>query len=227
VILLGRIIDLSKYYPSVVKDTENFEEIAKVENPEFNLVNSKINDAFSDQFIFDATENGVKRWEKILKIYPLESDSLDMRKSRIILRINRKIPYTYRVLGKELATLFGEKNYNLKLQNNIYYLEITVKTFDFKLFNEVMREVEKIIPCNLILQCIMESDFNSQLKLETHYEEFLYPYFMCGTFLCGTKPDINNLGTKVAVELKANINNEDTKQKYLIVGTFESGGDTI
>lgn len=68
---------------------------------------------------------------------------------------------------------------------------------------------------------------SDELKLETKYKEYPYPYWMCGTFLCGTKPDVNTLGTKVTTELKANTNNKNTKQKYPIAGTFESGGDTI
>lgn len=90
-----REIDLGNYLPPITKETKEFKEVVKTENPEFNLLRGYIEDAFDDQFIMDATEYGVKRWESILKIYPGTTDTLLNRKYRILVYLNRKIPYTY------------------------------------------------------------------------------------------------------------------------------------
>ena len=178
---MDRTIDISKHIPPVVKNTENFKEIANTENIELNLVNSKLNNVFSDQFIEDATENGIKRLEKIMKIYPKSSDTLDDRRAVIILKNNFQLPYTYRTLENKLTALYGANGYNLKLLNNNYILNIEILSNIWSLFDSVIDNFRKILPCNLIINSTLVNKVTSNLynigSLNLIGEEItIYPY---------------------------------------------------
>lgn len=162
-----REINLGNYLPPITKETKEFKEIVKTENPEFNLLSGYIEDAFNDQFIMDATEYGVKRWEKILKIYPATTDTLLNRKYRILVYLNRKIPYTYRVMLNQLVQFFGAENIDIDLQHTIYKLNISIKTFDYELFKTAMDEINIMKPCNLIFHSTMVSEVSSKLNIGT------------------------------------------------------------
>lgn len=162
-----REIDLGNYLPPITKETKEFKEVVKTENPEFNLLRGYIEDAFDDQFIMDATEYGVKRWEKILKIYPATTDTLLNRKYRILVYLNRKIPYTYRVMLNQLVQFFGAENIDIDLQHTIYKLNISIKTFDYELFKTAMDEINIMKPCNLIFGSTMIAEVSSRLNIGT------------------------------------------------------------
>lgn len=65
------------------------------------------------------------------------------------------------------------------------------------------------------------------LQLQTNYKEYPIPYNMCGTFLCGTKPYIQNEGISFNTKLSVNTNKTDTSQRYKMTGTFRSGEDKL
>jgi hypothetical protein len=61
------------------------------------------------------------------------------------------------------------------------------------------------------------------IGLRTKQEEYQIFYNMCGTFLCGTKPYIQNEGISFNTRLNVNTNKTNTSQRYKMTGTFKSG----
>jgi len=70
-------------------------------------------------------------------------------------------------------------------------------------------------------------EVNSQLNLQTNMEKYQIPYNMCGTFLCGTKPYIQNKGIDFSTEFNINTGKMETSQRYKITGTFKSGEERL
>lgn len=59
---------LIEYLPHIIRDVREYKAIMNdAEQPEMVDVWQAVDDALNDQFIVDATENGVSRWEKNLK----------------------------------------------------------------------------------------------------------------------------------------------------------------
>ena len=108
-------VDISIYQPSVVKDYKEFKEISKRENEILTNCWTASNNVFLDQFIETLTENGCKRWEKILGIQPKGTDTLQVRRFRIKSRINEDLPYTWRSLENVLNSLCGKESYAMTL----------------------------------------------------------------------------------------------------------------
>ena len=76
-----RTIDLKEYLPDVLKDVQEMRAIMEAETPEVQAIWDACEDCMNDQFISEATENGVARREKMLGITPFATDTLDDRKS--------------------------------------------------------------------------------------------------------------------------------------------------
>lgn len=148
-----REVDINTYWAEIVRDTEQFGQIAVAENPEFNRLSECIFRALEDSFLISgdeskgetgATEYGVERWESMLQIVPSESDTLDARKARILTYLNVKTPYTLKVLKQLLIGIAGDVKVYLNNDTQI----LTIETH--KQFEESVRDLtSRVIPMNL------------------------------------------------------------------------------
>lgn len=179
---MNRTVDLIQYLPNVLHDVAEFKEITNTENPEFNLTWRSMQDVFDDQFIMQSTVNGVKRWEKILNIYPKTSDTLEIRKFRILTLLNRHLPYTHRTLIQMLNTMFGEGNFEIKLNYNEYTLSVEFKAapLDWKVYQDTMKEV---IPCNLVFESYFKMP-EIDIEIEATERHYIVPYPICNRAKC-------------------------------------------
>ena len=142
---------IKDYWIDDLKDIREFEVIAEIEDKEILNLKSKIKNLIDDQFIETATEDGISRREKMLKITPSVKDNLEDRRFMIKLRWNDELPYTYRVLENKLIQLYGKDNYKLELINNEYILRIEISDFNWSMFSETIDNFRQMIPCNMIL----------------------------------------------------------------------------
>ncbi len=173
---MDREINILNYLPEYLKEFREFRELAAAENPELLLVWELLEEVLNDQFVADATENGIKRWETILKIFPKGSDSLDVRKFRILARLNEKLPYTRRTLKSQLDALCGESGYSVELRNDEYTLVVRVALAEKGKFDEVGSLLERTVPANIIIDlsllynthAILSRYANAKLAAYTH-----------------------------------------------------------
>jgi Uncharacterized protein conserved in bacteria (DUF2313). len=174
--LLDREIDVLNYLPDFLKEFREFKELAASENPEILALWGTLESVMRDQFINDSTENGVKRWEKILKISPKGTDGLDIRKFRVLARLNEKLPYTYRKLEQQLGTLCGESGYSMELRNNEYKLVVRVALSAGAMFAEVEKLLKRIVPANMDIDLSLLYNRNSSLESYTYGGLSTYTY---------------------------------------------------
>lgn len=137
--------------------------LAEAENPELLLTWEAFKNIMNDQFIKDATENGVKSWEKILKATPKGSDKLDDRKFRILTRLNEKLPYTYMKLKEQLTVLCGEEGYSIRLLNDEYILVVRVALKAKSNFEDVKGLLQRTVPANMIVDLSLLFNQHSEL----------------------------------------------------------------
>ncbi|NFG22702.1 DUF2313 domain-containing protein [Clostridium botulinum] len=171
---MDREIDISNYVPKILQEFKEFKTIANTENPEIKLLWKALKDAFNDQFVNDATGNGIKRWESILKIIPKGTDSLDFRKFRIITRLNERLPYTYRLLEQQLTTLCGKDGYYLELKNKEYTLIVKIALTAKSNFYDVVDLLERTVPANIVIDLSLL--YNQQLTLSKYTHKELSAY---------------------------------------------------
>lgn len=165
---MPREVDIINYLPPILQTYTEYEAIAEAINPELNLLWEALKDAENDQFIESSTENGVKRREKMLKIIPKDTDTLEDRKFRLSARELEKLPYTYRVLERKLKSLCGEKGYILSVNYNNFIVMVRVDLTSKKAYEEVELLLDKMVPENMIIDLSLLYNPNSILSGFTH-----------------------------------------------------------
>lgn len=163
-----RNIDISKYWPDVIKNAREFKQISDAENPEFNILQEESQNIMNDQFVLDSTINGVNRREKTFKIIPKTSETLDERKFRLLARMNEDIPFTVPNLHNQLKNLCGEDGYSLTILNNDFTVIVKVALVSKNNFNSVQELLERVIPQNMIIDCILMYNQHLTLANYTH-----------------------------------------------------------
>ena len=162
-----KIID---YLPQYVRDFAEISAIMEAEQPEIEKAWESAENVMSDQFIVDATENGVKRMESILNLKPKGTFTLDERKFNILAKLNEQLPYTIESLDTTLKSLCGEGGYTLKLDYDHYTLFVKLALSNEHNFEAVESLLGNIAPANLVK---IVATFNSHSMLSGHTHEQL------------------------------------------------------
>ena len=169
---------LIEYLPHIIRDVREYKAIMNdAEQPEMVDSWGAVEDAMNDQFIVDATENGVKRWEKILGIVPQATLTLDERKFTILTRINEQLPFTLRTLEESLKSLCGKDGYVVQLQANEYILVVKVALVAVQNYNDVERLLQRIVPANMIIQLSIIYNTHEVLGAFTHQRLHNYTHY--------------------------------------------------
>lgn len=145
-----RNTNLITYLPPILQDKKEYIQICKSSNSEFALLFSSIDNVLKDQFLSELTINGAKRWEKIMKITPKASDTLEDRRFRIMNRFLNKLPYTMRSLHQTLTTLCGPNGYKIEYDSSTYTLKVRLELTAKNQLDEVVRSLKYIIPTNIV-----------------------------------------------------------------------------
>jgi hypothetical protein len=156
-----REVDIRRHMPPAVRDTDEFQQIAAAENPEFNELQRCIRQIMQDSFVEDATEHGVRRWEYILNITPAIGDSLEVRKNRILAYLSIKLPYTWRVLKRMLTTILGDR-FSMNYVNDRGQLIIRTDILADSLFSNLTALLERVLPQHI--EVIINQDFNQEIE---------------------------------------------------------------
>lgn len=155
--------NIERYLPPFLREYKEFQSITHVENQEFDQLWSDIHQVKDDLFVTHASEQGLSRWEKILKIQPKDTEGLDVRRFRVLSRLNQQLPYSYRNLEARLKVLCGSEGYTLALEDG-YKLSIRVALGNKGKFTEVKKLAEKMVPANMLIDLSIK--YNPYSKVE-------------------------------------------------------------
>ena len=161
--------NLINYLPIFLRNIKEYKAIlTDAVQPEMVELFGAIDNAMNDQFIQDATEYGVSRWEKMLNIIPKATYSLDDRKFTILAKMNEQLPYTMTSLEKRMDSLCGKDGYSLNLDANNFTLTVKVALGAKNNYKDVCDMLEEIVPANMILDISLMYNQNQNLSAYTH-----------------------------------------------------------
>ena len=144
---------LIDYLPPVLQEVMEFKSINEANEPEISLAWDIVARVLANQFLETADEWGVSVWEKELKIFPKNTDSLELRKARIKAKWNQNTPYTITWLRNWLTGIFGADAHEVKTEDYTLIIqlkqdlseEMSSKTI------EIFEMLLPIIPENILL----------------------------------------------------------------------------
>ena len=156
---------LINYLPLFMQEYLEMQKIMETEQVEIDRLWLEAENVLADQFILEATENGVKRWEATLGILPKDTDTLDERKFRILTKLNQELPYTLRKLEQALTNLCGVDGYHVELNAAQYRIEVKLALSNENNIGEVEKILKKMIPANMIQEInIMFNSHNTLMR---------------------------------------------------------------
>ena len=171
-------MSLLDYLPEFIRDIKEIEVIMSVEenflkNDSDNL-NLAVKNIFKDQFINTASEKGVKRYEDMLKIIAKETDELDVRRFRLFVRFNEKLPYTVPKLKEQLALLCGEDGYRLEVDVFNFNIIVRIELKSKRMVDEARAMLERMVPLNMCVD--LDLWYNQHFKVGKFMHGFLQKY---------------------------------------------------
>lgn len=160
----NRTIDLSEYLPDVLKNVTEMQAIMQTETPVVQAIWNVCEDCMNDQFISEATENGIARREKMIGITPYATDTLEDRRFRLLSRYNENTPYTRKSLINMLETLCGKDGYSLTFITSEFTVKVKVALTVKKQADSVRELLERILPYNMVFSVELLYNTWRQLK---------------------------------------------------------------
>lgn len=158
-----REIDLTGYLPDPLTDVREMRAIMEAETPTVRAIWQACEDCMNDQFITEATENGIARREEMLHITPQATDTLEDRRLRVLSRYNENIPYTRRSLAGILESLCGPNGYELHITTATFTVVAKVALAAKKQETIIAETLERILPYNMVFS--VELLYNTWAKV--------------------------------------------------------------
>ena len=140
---------LIEYLPYFMQEYREMATIMETEQFEVDRLWLEAENALVDQFLLEATVNGVKRWESMLGISPKDTDTLDERRFRILTKLNQELPYTLRKLEQVLTNLCGANGFSIEVTAAEYHIEVKLAVGNHNNYSEVETLLNKMIPANM------------------------------------------------------------------------------
>lgn len=166
----ARTINLTDYQPDILKNVTEMRAIMNAETPLIQAVWDACESCMNDQFISEATENGIARREKMLDITPYATDTLADRRFRLLSRYNENTPYTRKSLVNMLETLCGKDGYQLTILTSEFTVRVRVALTVRKQSDSVRELLERILPYNMIFSVELLYNIWQQFKSYTWAE---------------------------------------------------------
>lgn len=148
-----------------MKEVREFKWLATVENPELLSLWSALGEVMSNQFIYDLLAGSAKRWEDMLGIRAKDTDSIEVRRKKILAKINEQIPYTHRTLEQKLATICGPDMAQVEIDYNRYMLSVNLDLSVMENTTEVDKLLQAIVPANLTKKMQFKRPVSSNLYI--------------------------------------------------------------
>ncbi|NLI90206.1 MAG: DUF2313 domain-containing protein [Epulopiscium sp.] len=170
------MVDILEYLPDEISELREFKAIGDTENLELISLWEELEDILDDQFIETATERGIAKREKIIGITPFADDDLESRRFRVLARENDKLPYTYKALIARLNQLCGEDGYEIDRNVGDFSLSIKIELIKKKMFEEVEKVLDAMVPQNMIFTVELRYNQYSKLANYTHTDLSYYSH---------------------------------------------------
>ena len=151
---MSREINLIDYLPPFLQGYREMQAIMTAENPEFQAVSDEGQVVLDNTFILYCNEDGIARFERMLGIYPLPSDPLETRQSRVLTRWNDVVPYTLKSFLSKLASLPGNNNIQLTIYNDQYKIKVVTHLEKQGQQDDLAYLFKTVLPCNLVVESI-------------------------------------------------------------------------
>ena len=157
-------VDLVSYLPPFMQEYKALAQTLEAENPEFALLWEAAGRVRKNAFVATADEYGIGRFERILGIFPDKGETLEERRTKLLMKYNLRLPYTLSFLKSMLDSAIGGENYTIERLYEIYQLKICIINQDICQVGNIYDVIEGLLPGNMKLS--LYAEYREAVKAE-------------------------------------------------------------
>ncbi len=165
-----REVELVSYLPDTLQAYWELRESLKAQNPEIQELEDLTEVMKDNLFILRCNEQGIGRFEKMLGMRPLDSDTLENRRFRVLSLWNNTIPYTIPVLQNKLETICGKGGYSLTILSEQYTVVVRVALKNKRNIEMVKDMLDGVVPANMVIDLSLLYNRHKALGEHTHVQ---------------------------------------------------------
>lgn len=153
------------YLPPVLREVMEMQAINEANEPEIAIAWDALALVLSNQFLETADVRGVSVWEKELKIFPKDTNTLEERKAHIKAIWGQQSPYTTRWLKRWLDGICGPTGHRETVEEYKFDLWLDVRALQKGNISamEIAEMLKKVLPANLWWQLTLTLTMQSDL----------------------------------------------------------------
>lgn len=161
--------------PEVITQIPDIAKIYEINDDQIEELEADVDQIEADTFVDTMSDETLKQWEKIYDINVYDDESLDDRRTKVKGKMLEKLPYSYRVLVRNLDALLPS-GYELDIDEDLLSIEVRVVLTDKYLLANVKKLLEDIVPLNMVLDIDLSYNTYNVLGLHAHDELTDYTY---------------------------------------------------
>lgn len=180
---------LLTYLPEEYHDIIDMIELTETETVEIINAETAVQKLLDDKFVVSASEQGVRRRERMLGIQAdPTTESIEFRRRRLINRYSTKPPFTRKYLQEQLDALVGAGMTIVSIDSQEFILTVTTNIDDAHVFREVIHTIETVKPANMLYQ--QNTSLISKIGIKEHIkkQDITWNYKLDGSWKLGEKP---------------------------------------
>lgn len=163
--------------PEIIRSIPDIKKIYEINADQEAMLDASVNALFDDIFLETMDETKTARWEKMLSIIPLDTDTLSERRFRIQTRVLERMPYTYRVILRKLQTLCpGGVDWTVDTEKQLIIVRVALASKNMRA--DVDELLDNVLPLNMEYTLIilyntyamLAKHTNGNLKQFTHQQ---------------------------------------------------------
>lgn len=139
------------YLPEELKKYREFIAIGDTVDKQFDKLETDKRRVLLNGFIMTLDDYGCTRWEKMLHLVRRDSDDLEDRRKRILIKFLNQLPYTEKRLREMLDSICGAGEYTLKVDIVEECVRVRIALSRKNQIHEVNKMLEDVVPLNLWL----------------------------------------------------------------------------
>lgn len=155
---MSQLIRLTDLLPDYYDGIYEMHELTSVEQPQLDELQRIVDRVEANEFISIADSQGLSIFEEMYGLKADNSDSLEMRRFRLLTFLSMYRPYTMRYLREVLLSL--DPKSTIKLINDKYQLVINTRLEKQGEMAQLDTFLAQILPANLVLE--MSNNFSGQ-----------------------------------------------------------------
>ena len=156
--------EISSYLPPILQQVWELRHMALAQQERMDHLLDTAQEVLDNQYIDDAKEPGIQRYEEIFGITPKDGDTLEQRRLQL--------PFTMATLRRQLTAVCGPEGATAQAKD--YILRVLLSLGSKHAAEDVREMLKRIVPANMVISIGLDYNTHQRLHGYTHSELHRY-----------------------------------------------------